>query len=249
MAHSSRIVRKAHMRKVIYTVIVGGYDEVRPLPSFPGWDFVLLTDRKPSFWKRLSGGSRWQVRLFDNPGLDPTRYSRLPKLKPHLFFPDHDYSVYVDGNAHLEQDLLSLLDKLDWPDFAVSEHPFRDNLYDEFQECRRMGYDDDMVFVRQEEKYRLAGLADPAPLFENNMILRRHNKDAVKALDEAWFSELCAESKRDQLSLPFVCWRDGFSPVTFPQSLKKQYFRTRSHHRSLWARLGRSIRKRVKKKF
>ena len=236
------------MRKVIYTVVVGGYDDVKPLPDFPGWDFILLTDRKPSLWKRIFGRSSWQVRLFDNPGFDLTRFSRLPKLKPHLFLSEYDYSVYVDGNAALDRDPLGLLDTLDWPDFAVADHPFRDNLYDEFRECSSLGYDDVAVFARQEAKYRSAGLSDPAPLYENNLILRRHNKEAVKAIGDAWFAELCEESKRDQLSLPYVCWRDGFSPLTFPQSLKRQYFRTRSHYRSLWQRLGRSIRKRVGKK-
>lgn len=233
------------MRKVIYTVVVGGYDDVKPLPAFPGWDFVLLTDQKPSLWKRVLGRSCWQVRLFDNPGLDLTRFSRLPKLKPHLFLADYDYSVYVDGNACLDSDPSGLLDTLDWPDFAVADHPFRDNLYDEFRECRNMGYDEEAVFNRQEAKYRQSGFTDPAPLYENNLILRRHNKSEVKELGESWFAELCSESKRDQLSLPFVCWRDDFLLITFPQSLKKQYFRTRAHYRSFWERLGRSIRKRL----
>ncbi len=235
------------MRKVIYTVVVGGYDDVRPLPAFPGWDFVLLTDRKPSWWKRMFRASNWQVRLYENPGLDLTRLSRLPKLKPHLFFPDYDYSVYIDGNARFDSDPTGLLSTLDWPDFAVAEHPFRDNLYEEFRECRKLGYDDETVFERQELKYREAGFSDPAPLYENNLILRRHNKEAVKTLGDSWFAELCGESKRDQLALPFICWREGFHPTTFSQTLKKKYFRTRAHHRSLWDRLGKSIRKRLRK--
>lgn len=235
------------MRKVIYTVIVGGYDDVRSLPPFPGWDFVLLTDRKPSLWRRLLRRSRWQVRVFENPGLDLTRYSRLPKLKPHLFFQDYDYSVYIDGNARFERDPTALLEALNWPDFAVSEHPFRDNLYDEFSECSRMGYDAPDVFARQEEKYRAAGLSDPAPLYENNLILRRHNETKVKELGDAWFLELGEQSKRDQLSLPYVCWSKGLLPTTFPQGLKREYFRTRSHHRSFFARLVRSMRKRLAK--
>lgn len=244
---SRLIIRKADMRKVIYTVIVGGYDEVRPLPAYEGWDFVFLTDRKPSPWKGMFKRSGWQVRLFDNPGLDRTRYSRLPKLKPHLFLSDYDYSVYIDGNARLDRNPTELLDALNWPEFAVSEHPFRSNLYDEFSECRRQGFDDDVVFVRQEQKYRDAGVTDPAPLYENNLILRRHNSEIVKSLGDAWFDELCEESKRDQLSLPYICWRNQFSPQVFPQSLKKQYFRTRAHHRTIWQRLGRSVRKRLKK--
>ena len=233
------------MRKVIYTVIVGGYDDVRSLPPFPGWDFVLLTDKKPSLWKRLLRRSRWQVRLFDNPGLDLTRYSRLPKLKPHLFFPDYDYSVYIDGNARFERNPTELLEGLNWPDFAVSEHPFRNNLYDEFSECCRMGYDDPDVFERQKRKYCAAGLSDPAPLYENNLILRRHNEAKIKELGEVWFQELSEQSKRDQLSLPYVCWSNGFSPTTFPQSVKTQYFVTRSHHRSFWERFRKSMRKRL----
>lgn len=233
------------MRKVIYTVIVGGYDEVRPLPTFPGWDFVLLTDRQPSIFSRILSCSNWQTRVFENPGLDVSRYSRLPKLKPYLFLPEYEYSVYIDGNARFEMDPTGLLDLLGWPDFAVSEHPFRDNLYEEFQECRRLGLDDRGLFDRQEAKYRNAGLVDPAPLFENNLILRRHNLENVMKLGEAWFDELCSESKRDQLSLPYICWQKNLMPSIFSQELKKKYFRTRSHRRSMFFRMKKSFRKRL----
>ena len=204
-------------KKVIYTTIVGGYDDLIEQPQYPGWDFICFCDKKSLGWKTAIGLSGWKIIPFSNPGIDGTRFSRLPKLLPHRFLQAFEYSVYIDGNARLKANPDELLEALEWPDFCAAYHPFRDNVYDEFTECSALGMDDPKIFEQQKQSYLDAGLPDPSQLFENNFLLRRHNLNIVKTIHEEWWEELNTQSKRDQLSLPFVCWKNKYKPTLMSQ--------------------------------
>ncbi|MCZ4282321.1 DUF616 domain-containing protein [Kiloniella laminariae] len=234
------------IKKVIYTTIVGGYDALLEQPCYPGWDYICFTDCKSKNLRSLTGFSNWKQIIYDNPGVDNTRYSRMPKLLPHRFLPDYEYSVYIDGNARLIANPEHLLDELSWPDFGAAYHPFRDNVYDEFTECSILKMDDPDIFQKQREKYFQNGLPDPSQLIENNFLIRRHNLPDIQNIHEQWWQELLCHSKRDQLCLPYVCWKNNVQPTLMTQQLKHEYFRKKAHYRSLMARLVRSIGKRLK---
>ncbi|MBF0249689.1 MAG: DUF616 domain-containing protein [Alphaproteobacteria bacterium] len=235
------------MKRAIYTVIVDGYDRLIEPQAFAGWDYICFTDGKRAGLKARMGLSKWQIRTLDPEGLDSWRHSRLPKILPHRFLADYDYSVYIDGNARLLTDPAKLLDGLGWPDMAVSEHPFRDTVFEEIAECIAQNKAPRHLLERQREAYRAAGLPDDTALLENNFLLRRHNAPQVIALMEAWWEQLNTHSHRDQLSLPFVAWKLGFDIRTFGQDLKRTVFATKAHYRSPWARWKRSLKKRMGK--
>jgi hypothetical protein len=46
-----------------------------------------------------------------------------------------------------------------------------------------------------------------------------------------WWNEISLNSKRDQISLPYVLWRHGVKPLTpgFNYSRNNPYFRVRKH--------------------
>jgi hypothetical protein len=48
--------------------------------------------------------------------------------------------------------------------------------------------------------------------------LRRHTQ-AVRAFNEAWWTEIVRGSWRDQLSFDYISWKLGISYVNFPLSL------------------------------
>jgi len=232
------------MRCVIYTVIVGGYDRLIEPEGYPGWDFVCFTDAKCIGWRAKLGLSRWQVRTFDDPELDTWRTSRLPKILPHRYLADYDYSVYIDGNAKLLSDPATFLDQINWPDFAVSTHPYRDKVFDEIEECIRQNKAPHDVLAAQREAYHADGLPADTALLENNFLLRRHNAPAVIELMESWWMQMNTHSHRDQLSLPYVTWKQGFAPYVFSQNEKQTFFTTKAHYRSPWSRWKRSWQKR-----
>lgn len=49
-------------------------------------------------------------------------------------------------------------------------------------------------------------------LFETGCMVRFHNDDFVKMLMKGWENDVMEYSIRDQLSFPYICWKNGFKP-------------------------------------
>lgn len=138
----------------------------------------------------------------------------------------------------------ALVKSLDTPAFGVGLHRFRNTIFEEMDECLRLGMASADVIEHQRQTYIDAGYPTDRPLLENNLLLRAHNDPAVTALGEAWWQELTTHAARDQLSLPYAAWKLGFDVTTIPVEQKYSHFSTKAHYRSLWSRVARSIRKR-----
>lgn len=192
-------LRIASKNKIaVYTAIYGNYDALQiPEVIDPACDYYCFTDADIGWqdtWKRSD--TVWQHD-------DPARTVRHIKIHPHLYFPDYEWSVWLDGNLRLQAPVWSLLPSRD-ADMALYEHPFRDCLYAEAEACSTQGKDDSSTIQAQIERYRNVGYPEHNGLTENNVLVRRHNAPAMVAMAEAWWREICAGSRRDQISLPFV---------------------------------------------
>jgi len=235
------------MKRVIYTVIVHGYDRLIEPEAYPGWDFVCFTDGNRTSLRSKLGLSKWQVRTLAADGFDSFRHSRLPKILPHRYLPEYDYSIYIDGNAKLLTDPTAQLDTMGWPELAIAEHPFRNTVFEEIEECIRQNKAPRELLEMQRDTYRMDGLPEATPLLENNFLLRSHNAPKVIELMEAWWEQMNTHSHRDQLSLPYVAWKMDYTIHTFTQGLKRTLFTTKSHYRPPWARWKKSLNKRLSK--
>jgi hypothetical protein len=192
---------------VVYTCIAGGYDELLPVEHpEPGVRYVCLSDRaQPS-------DRGWELRPLPASAPDPASANRFAKMHPHLLFPDHAVSVYVDGNIRLKPGVRAWTEQaLQAHDFALHAHPFRDCIYDEAVECALIGHDWVWRYQRQMARYRREGLPARAGMFECNVLARRHGAAAVQALMKDWHAAYTHGVKRDQLSLPYLLWKSGFA--------------------------------------
>ena len=79
-------------------------------------------------------------------------------------------------------------------------------MYDETEAILQLGYDDPGLVRRQMHKYRSLGLPEKGGLFYCGFLARRHNDPRSKVFCDLWWKELHENSRRDQLSFPFVRW-------------------------------------------
>ena len=233
----------APRRKVLYTVVVGGYDPVRRPPKIKGWDFVLFTDRPVKLWRRI--GRSWDVRPLTGDGLDLARISRLPKVLPHKYLADYDYSLYADASIVFRQDPTHLAEDRGWPTFLAADHPYRQDTFEEVAECIRANKADPEALQRQSDAYGEAGLPHTVPLTANGLMFRRHMDPALIAMNEDWWGELMEHTCRDQISLPYVRWRHDFLIEAISREVYREHFTVKSHDRSFWKRMRRSFNKRI----
>jgi len=198
--------------KVIYTAIFGGYD-LLPDPEFipKGWDFICFTDSdiKSNIWETAKVPAIYE---------DPTRNARKFKLLPHRWFPNYEYSLWIDGNILIRGDINKLIDEyLENNHLAVHDHNQnildpRDCVYKEAEVIHYFGrkngnYKDDPKLIdSQMQKYRNENYPINNSLAVTMQLLRRHNEnDCIKAM-EKWWEEIKYNSKRDQLSFNYSMW-------------------------------------------
>lgn len=66
--------------------------------------------------------------------------------------------------------------------------------------------------IKQTGMYLAQGFSDDWGLFETGCIMRDFGSEEIKNLMISWWQEIENCSVRDQLSLPYVCWKNKFKP-------------------------------------
>lgn len=207
------------MKKVIYTVITGGCDKLRePVIKAPGWDWVCFTDNP----ELISKG--WQIRLINENHFDSKKISRKIKILPHFYLSEYDLSLYIDSYILLFKNPDRFLDEVfKGEGFLTKSHPRRSDIYQEAARIIESGKADKSEVLRQVSEYKSKGF-NYGMLYENGILLRRHNLSEVIKINEAWWAEIKKHTYRDQLSLPYVVWKNKFKIGTFSENKSAKYF-------------------------
>ena len=198
-------------RVAVYTAITGGYDiPIEPYYVPENVDFFIITDMNipaGSVWKKIDINLIEEIAELDN-----TRKARFAKTHPHTFFKEYEYTVWIDSNFKAVGDLSRFIKCVgsNIP-FASNWHPDRNSIYTELEACIVRKKDNAGLLRKQIDYYREQGMPDDFGLIETNMIVRKHNEKKCVDLMELWWQEILTWSKRDQLSLPYVIWKAGYT--------------------------------------
>lgn len=224
-------------KKVIYTVIFGGYDQLQEPECIPtGWDFICFSDHDYD-------SSVWEVRVVD-PAIpqDLALSSRKPKILAHEFLPEYNTSIYIDGNIVVRGNVNELTDEyLEDSSFVAYSHRSTDSngrtgLYQEAETLIQMTesgkYKGDPQKMRKQMiKYRREGYPEENGLILGTILLRRHNDQKVKQVMQDWWNEVKNESNRDQLSFNYVAWKHDFDFTVIEENgWDNEYFYRKKHH-------------------
>jgi hypothetical protein len=185
--------------------------------GFRGSRTVLVSDRA----REVPAGV--ELILDAEGGLDPARASRRSKLMPHRFFPEAEWSVWLDNKSRLLRDpaeIVAAVQAQGGADFFAFPHFRRDCVYDEGQTVWENGLDDYRTVRERMNTYRAEGMPRHFGLIEGHFIVRRHT-EAVAAFGEQWFDQVCRHSRRDQISFPYLVWKSGF-PYTLITALQRR---------------------------
>jgi len=203
---------------VVYTAIFGQYDEL-PTNTFiaDDVDYICFSDHEIR-------SDLWNVQIVDPIYEDTTRNSRKYKAVPHRFLPEYDYSIWVDGNMCMVGDFRELLtDSI----FRTYDHmqcfDKRNCIYGEANVILQLGQqnmqrspergirnwkDNPYLIQEQMKRYHEQGFPVNFGLAETSVVIRKHNDSRCIQLDEDWWTEMKYGSRRDQLSLNFVSWKN-----------------------------------------
>ena len=212
----------------IYTVITNNYDYLKqPEIIESGFDYICFTDTEIKY------PGVWQIRKIDYFNSDPTRVARFIKTHPHIYLPDYDKSLWIDGNLSIRNTLYNLaFEYLELAPFYAFIHPDRECVYDEgVKLIERGGLDNKTIILNHMARLREAGYPEKNGLTDTSVLFRRHHES--KALNEAWWREMMTGSKCDQLSLNYVAWKLGieiYPLAPFGTSARNSEYFERSVH-------------------
>ena len=222
-------------KRIIYTSVFGGYDEVVEQSS-NGWD-----------WKCFSEDTHTPIYEDNN------RNAKRFKVLPHRYLKDYEYSVFIDGNMSVRGDLNELVDKyLVDSNVAFFSHSNnnldgRNCAYDEARTIFELGdknmkatpdrgilnyKDNPFVIEKQMNRYIDEGFPKNSGLITGIVILRRHNKaDCIQTMED-WWTEIKYNSKRDQLSFNYCAWKNNlkFNYMKGDSRNNQYFYRSTSAH-------------------
>jgi hypothetical protein len=196
-------------KKVIYTCLVGGYDQLEePKVIYPGWDYICFSND----WQPKKN-SVWKVRPIGNLKLNNTRLSRVPKLKPNEYLPEYDYSVYIDANiVILDNYLLERVNVMCSDSnvlIAANKHPERNCIYDEADKIIEWKRENKWKVKRQINYLKKNEFPVQFGLYENNILYRNHTHPSFSTLCNNWWEIYKRFTRRDQLSLAYILWKNN----------------------------------------
>ena len=210
-------------RIAVYSVVFGKYDEIsEPLCAPDNIDYYFVTDQDVDFSK-----SKWKkkdISEFESllKNMTNAEKNRFFKMHPHLIFPDYEYTIYIDGNIEVISDLTEFVNKMSDIGFAAHAHNSRDCVYDEAEAVLIAKKESKQALDEHVSYLTMNNMPHHYGLLECNVLVRR-NCDIVNHIFEEWWNEFNKNCKRDQLSLPYVLFKEGIA-VSSVATLGKNVF-------------------------
>ena len=194
---------------VVYSCIVGNYDSINePIYFNDNVEYILFSDKeiKSNFWKIKKIPSK--VLKLKN----KTLINRYIKLHPFEFFKDYEYSIYIDGNIKTLTDISGFVNCINnKTGIAMFKHHSRNCIYIEEKACLLQNKGNKDKLIEQINKYKLEKFPKNYGLLEGTIIVSDLKSEKAKDLLIDWWNEFYESgSLRDQLSLPYVLWKNNY---------------------------------------
>lgn len=200
-------------RKVIYTCLVGNYDKLLdPLVIDESYDYICFSNDIP-----VDHIGVWEIKHIPIKLEDKIRLSRYVKLMPHEVLQNYDYSIWMDANIQITgSEFYEIIERKISSNNLVCqvEHCFPpcDCVYEEMKYAYSLGRSGLTETKIQYKHLKDSGFPTHWGLYENNILLRKHNDGLVRTISEEWWQEFNRYTRRDQFSLVYVYWKNQYRP-------------------------------------
>ncbi len=210
-------------RILVYSCYFGFHEPLNPAATGTGigYDRMVVTDHAAL---NLPGVTL--LRPDAEMSADPGRMSRLAKMCPHRFFAGYDWVIYIDNSAMLTtlpQAIVAEIERDHGGQAPTGRYLFshgkRQCAYREARLCMVKGKISRSDYRRQVRHYKAAGFPHGQGLFTNTLMIQKMGDPVTDAFNETWFDHFQSFSRRDQISLPFLLWEQGYPTRVTPFAL------------------------------
>ena len=188
----------------VYTASIGGYDEIhQPLAVDDRFDYIFFSDEVVADKVGV-----WQIRKIEYKNADKTRIARYVKTHPEELLPKYKATLWIDASIFITSKFIydKVIELFDEDVlFASVRHPYRDCIYDEAYMV--YGLDSEDIIFNWCHFLRSINYPRHNGLYESSIVYRL-NCSNVKIVDDEWWNCIQSYSRRDQLSLNYVLWKN-----------------------------------------
>lgn len=197
-----------NVKVAVYSCITNNYDIIKQ-PLYVGKDtsYHIFTDN------HIKNCEIWQEHLIDNKDF-LNEANRYFKLNPFNVFENYDYAIYIDGNVKVLSDVTTIcsIASNSCIGIAMHRHHSRNCAYDEVIACKYYKRGNLKKINTQISKYKYEGFPKAFGLCEATIIVYDLSNSIAKSISNQWWNEyIDSESKRDQISFPYILWKNGYS--------------------------------------
>lgn len=197
------------IKVAVYTCITNGYDTVKePIYIDNDTDYYLFTDSM----HKGNKNSIWKNKIIDCEEYEDEA-NRYYKFHPDIFKKDYDFAIYIDGNVKVVSDVTTIcsIAREAKTGIAMHEHHLRDCAYEEGKACKYYKRGNQEKIKEALLKMKKEGFPERFGLCEATIIVYDlKNKNAIKISHEWWDLYYNSKTKRDQIFLPYVLWKNGY---------------------------------------
>lgn len=190
---------------VVYTA-VGSEDELFE-PKFidEDLDYICFTDN-PNLKSET-----WNIKLIDDLDFKDVRKRQSIKILPHKYLNEYDYSIWVDASFQIMGDIKQFINRYSTGELMLGNLHFnRDCIYEYAKEFITNNKNDEEIITEQINHYKQNNFPEHYGIIETGVLFRRHNNLELINLMEEWYSEVINFSEEDQISLPYILWKNNF---------------------------------------
>ncbi len=187
------------MKISVITSIYGGFDKIPPVPQ--GFDEAILVSDVPI-------ESEWTNLLHPLP-LPHRLAAKIPKFRPDIFT-NNLMSVWMDASCNDPTGWLANTAKevITSNQLSAFLHPERQCIYEEASCCIDWPKYRKWPIDIQIKKYKSEGYPENNGLWACGVLMRKHTKE-IKELGNQWLIENTMYSIQDQISFPYLLWKNG----------------------------------------
>jgi hypothetical protein len=194
----------------LVTSIYGDYDTLEDPPEQDGVDeYIAVVDRP------YDGCSLWRQVIEPRPHQHPRLAAKVAKCRPDLYT-DAPFTVWIDGSARLRHQGVAF-----WAAAHLGEpiaqfvHPERDDFHAEAEVSAGIEKYKGQTCLEQAGTYRKDGMPDKFGLWATGLIVRNHQALPVR-FGNQWLVEQLRWTYQDQISEPYLLWRNGIDVSPLP---------------------------------
>ncbi len=230
------IVREAfdYPSITVYTAIIGDYDQlIDPLFLDRRIKYICFTNNRDIC------SQKWEVRYINTGNIMDVMLARKLKIMPWEYMECSNPLIWVDANFLVKGNLINFVQRYKREKSILCfPHGERTCICDETAAIVLRFSDLKSRAIMQTAKYMSEGMPLDYGLFETGCFYRDLNDSNVKEIMIKWWQEIEKNTYRDQISLPYVCWKNDYLPDICDRSIYYNEWLEYNNHKNQKTNIG-----------